>query len=696
MKVNVPAIDDLLSPLLPTFKKDKFTHKEVNENPPLRAVLFSKDQMEIHAHYLAINHSLVSKQSPELLLKGLSENEEILFQVNELLKKSIREKKSISPAAEWLLDNFFLIEEQIRIGKRHLPKGYSKSLPKLRSGFPRVYDIAIEIISHSDGHLDIYSLSNFIEAYQSEHHLTLGELWAIPIMLRLALLENLSRVAAMIAVDRKDSALANKWAKQIIETAETNPKDLVLIIADMARSNPPMVSAFIAEFVRKLQWRGPELSLPLNWVEQHLSGTDTTIADMVGTENQKQAADQVSVSNSINSLRFLAKMDWREFVDAMSAVEKTLRQDLHGVYATMDFYTRDEYRHKVEGLAKASALAEDVIAKIVIDLAHKSFSKNESDTRKAHVGYYLVGAGVCETEHVARVRQSLLQRWRKKIVDGAYAVYIIMALLITFSLGSIMLNKASEDGLSMEWLILVGLMSFLSVSQFALAITNWWATQWINPKPLPKLDFSSGIPNEYRTMVVVPTLLVNPAQLEKLIEDLEVRFLANRDPNLLFALLTDFQDARFEKMPDDSILIALAKKSIEELNQRYGRLTNDTFFLFHRPRVWNAADKVWMGYERKRGKLTDLNHLLRGKSKDHFSVVMGDESLFSSLKYVITLDTDTQLPRDAAWKLVGLMAHPLNHAVYDAEKRRITEGYAIIQPRIAVSLHGAIRSGYTR
>ncbi len=696
MKVNVPAIDDLLSPLLPTFKRDKFTHKEVNENPPLRSELFSKEQMEIHAHYLALNHSLVSKHSPELLLKGLSENEEILFQVNELLKKSVREKKSISPAAEWLLDNFYLIEEQIRIGKRHLPKGYSKGLPKLKSGFPRVYDIAIEIISHSDGHIDIYSLTNFIDAYQSEHYLTLGELWAIPIMLRLALLENLSRVAAMIAVDRKDSALANKWAKQIIETAEKNPRDLVLIIADMARSNPPMVSAFVAEFARKLQWKGSELSLPLNWVEQHLSGTDTSIAHMVASENQKQAADQVSVSNSINSLRFLAKMDWREFVDAMSVVEQTLRKDIHGVYASMDFYTRDEYRHKVEGLAKASALEEDGIANIVIDLAQNSFLKNEGDKRKAHVGYYLVGAGVTETEKVAKANFTWLQRGRKKIDDSTYIIYFIIALLISSTIGSIMLKKATEDGLGVEWLIVVGLISFLSASQFAFAITNWWATLWIKPKPLPKLDFSLGIPNECRTMAVVPTLLVNSSQLEKLIEALEVRFLANRDPNLLFGLLTDFQDAPSEKMPEDSALITLARKSIEELNQRYGRLTNDTFFLFHRPRVWNAMDKVWMGYERKRGKLSDLNHLLRGKSKDHFSVIVGDENIFTSSKYVITLDTDTQLPREAAWKLVGLMAHPLNHAVYDEKKKRVTEGYAIIQPRIAVSLHGATRSGYTR
>ena len=696
MKVNVPALDELLSPLIPAFKKDKFTHKEVNENPPLRSELFSKEQMDLHAQHLATIHYIHEEESPELLLKGLSENEEILFDVNDLLKKSVKEKKSISPAAEWLLDNFYLIDEQIRIGKRYLPKGYSKGLPKLNSGFPRVYDIAIEIISHSDGHIDIHSLSHFIISYQKESYLTLGELWAIPIMLRLALLESLSRVAARIAVDRKDSLLANKWAKEIIETAETNPKDLVLIIADMARSHPPMVSAFVAEFARKLQWKGPQLALPLTWVEQHLYETDDTINSMVLKENQKLAADQVSVSNSINSLRFLAKMDWREFVETMSIVEETLRKDIHGVYASMDFFTRDDYRHTVEKIAKTSGLSENEIAQIAIDLAQKSYAENAKDKRKAHVGYYLIKAGVLQTEMAAGTQLSAFNLLRKKFQGSAQTLYFLAALLITVLLGGVMVSKASEDGLPIVWLLVIGILSVISASHLALAIANWWGTLWIKPKPLPKLDFSLGIPDECRTLVVVPTLLANPAQIEKLIEELEVRYLANRDSNLLFALLTDFRDSPLEIMPEDKVLVELVQKRIEELNKQYGRLTNDTFFLFHRPRFWNSVSNVWMGYERKRGKLSELNHLLRGESRDRFSVIVGDEHIYSSIKYVITLDTDTQLPRDAAWKLLGLMAHPLNHAVYDEKKKRVTEGYAIIQPRIAISLHGATRSAYTR
>jgi len=694
MKVKASIIDELLSPVSIYPKKD-FTRKEVNENPPLRAELFSNEQMEHHAQQLAAHHPVSYSRSAELLLKDLADNEKILFQVNELLKHGVKEKKPISPAAEWLLDNFYLIDEQIGIAKRHFPRGYSKGLPKLKTGsltgFPRVYSIAIEIISHNDGHIDVYRLKNFITAYQKGSLLTLGELWAFPIMLRLALIENLSRVAARIAVDRNDSALGNTWARQMINIVEKNPRDLVLVIADMARSKPPMTSAFVAEFARKLQWKGTELALPIHWVEQQLSGTEDSINAMILMENQTLAADQVSVSNSINSLRFLAKNNWRDFVEDISAVEQLLRKDINGIYGCMDFYTRDHYRHIVERIARSSGLSEDKVAQLTLDLAQKSHTENPGDNRKAHVGYYLLDPGADQTEKIAQVKLTFLNAFRRTFQKASGFLYTFIAILITVLISGGMTFFASQH-LYNGWLIVIAILSLFSGSYFAFSFSNWVSTLWIKPNPLPKLNFSSGIPEEARTMVVVPTLLASPAQVEKLLKDLEVRFLSNRDPNLLFALLTDFRDADSKTMLDDDDLINRVQTKIRAFNEQY----KGNFFLFHRPRKWNNVDKIWMGYERKRGKLADLNHVLRGHSKESFSVIIGDEQVYSKVKYVITLDTDTQLPREAAWKLVGLMAHPLNQPVFDEKKQRVVEGYAIIQPRIAISLHGATRSGFTR
>ena len=344
--------------------------KYVVVEPPLRSELFSADQMEHHGKVLAHSHKLSPGRPRDRLLKRLAENEGVLLGVRNLLTEAVKTDRRITPAGEWLLDNFYFIEEQIRTAKRHLPKGYSRELPRLldgpSAGLPRVYDIALETISHGDGRVDPESLSSFVAAYQTVTILKLGELWAIPIMLRLALIENLRRVGTRIAADRTDRNHADYWADQMTEIAGKDPKSLILVIADMARSNPPMVSSFVAEFARRLQGQGPALALPLTWIEQRLSESGLTIEQLVRSENQQQAADQVSMSNSIGSLRFLGAMDWREFVETMSVVEQTLREDPGDVYGKMDFATRDRYRHVVEKIAKSSRCSESEVARKAI------------------------------------------------------------------------------------------------------------------------------------------------------------------------------------------------------------------------------------------------------------------------------------------------------------------------------------------
>ena len=257
------AFATLKKNILTPFFQDNLARKYANEKPPLRSELFSEEQNEQYARVLAKNHAQISDSLSEQLLRRLAENEDILLEVHKILVESVKENNRIVPAAEWLLDNFYLIEEQVYIGKKHLPKGYSKGLPKLlkgpSEGLPRVYDIATEIISHSDGRVDLKSLSGFITAYQTVTTLNLGELWAIPIMLRLALIENLRRLAIQIAIDISNKKLAGYWADEMIETVEKDPKNLVLVIADMARSDPPMVSSFVAELTRRLQEKGSSL-----------------------------------------------------------------------------------------------------------------------------------------------------------------------------------------------------------------------------------------------------------------------------------------------------------------------------------------------------------------------------------------------------------------------------------------------------
>ncbi len=699
--------------------------RPVGDELPLRSELFSADQMERYGKTLATAHRLTQARTRDQLLSRLAANETVLIDVSKRLTAAVSENHRISPAGEWLLDNFHLIDEQIRTAKRHLPRGYSRELPRLAvgpsAGKPRVYDIALETISHGDGRVDAESLSRFVAAYQSVTTLKLGELWAIPIMLRLALIENLRRVGVRILVGMDERDLANDWADRMMETAEREPKGLIGVIADMARSAPPMGSAFVAELARRLQGQSAPLALALTWIEQWLAESHLTIEQLVQIENQQQASDQVSISNSIGSLRFLGAIDWREFVEDTSVVEALLRQDPADVYRAMDFATRDRYRHAAERIAKQGGLAEAEVAAKAIELAAGGARAPGDDDRRGHVGFYLVDDGVPALERAAGVELSAVAIARRIGKRVPLFFYLLPIALITGGLTAVLAAAAVAAGTGRELIALAVLPALLATSQVAVTIVNWLATLLVTPRPLSRLDFATaGIAADARTLVVVPTMLTSARNVEELVEALEVRFLANRDAHLHFALLTDFPDAPVESTPDDELLLRLAAARIDELNRKYGPLDDvsveaagdarhaatesvdaSVFYLLHRPRRWNAEARIWMGYERKRGKLGDLNALLRGDPAERFSLIVGRTAILSRVKYVITLDTDTQLPRDAARQFVGAMAHPLNRPRFDESGKRagrdvVTSGHGILQPRVSVSLPGANRSWYAR
>lgn len=658
---------------------------------PLPVELFSDEQMERHARMLSQSHSLTQHRTQGVLLKRLTDSKETLVKAHRTLTDATADNHHITPAGEWLLDNFYLIEEHIRIIKRHLSKGYEKGLPQLTSGFlqghyPRVYDLVLQIVEHGDGRWDLENLSRFVRAYQSEKQLTLGELWAIPIMLRLALIENLSRVSTQIVSNLNGHHLAERWADRMVEIAASDPKRLVLVIADMVRSEPPMVGAFVAELTRRLQ--SAALALPLSWIEQKLADEGLTIEQLILVENNQQAAHQATVSNSIASLRYLTEVDWREFVESISMVEQTLRTDPVTIYSKMDFTTRDHYRHVVEHLARLSHKPECEVAATAIQLATAAADSDASQDRelRGHVGFYLIDAGLPQLQQALGIRRSLrekLRHWGKGWLLSGYLG--LLTLIIGISTGSL-LFKAHQSGLSTAWLVVLGIVLVMCISQLALALVNWAAMLFVKPQLLPRMDFTLEIPAECRTLVVVPAMLSSVAEIESLVEALEVRFLGNRGNHLHFALLTDFNDAAQQQLPEDAALLALAEERIIALNKHYQRDHEDIFFLLHRPRRWNPGEQVWMGYERKRGKLTDLNALLRGDVRTNFSLIVGCTAVLAEVKYIITLDSDTQLPRDSARQYIGTMAHPLNRPRYDAAKQRVVGGYGILQPRIAEAL----------
>src|SRR5688572_15520608 len=415
--------------------------RSLADEQPLRAELFSVSQLEQHAKSLAGWQEVdgAPSRGPDRLLPRLRANERVLRDAYEVVTDGVKRGRRITPAAEWFLDNYHLIEEQIRTARRHLPRGYSRELPRLTSGpsagHPRVYDIALELISHADGRVDGHSLRAFVAAYQSVRPLRLGELWAIPIMLRLALLEDLRRVAFHVMRGRLERERAEYWVEQMLAVSAKAPGEVVLVLADMVRENPPLTTAFVAEFASRLQGQGPALVFAVTWLEQRLAEQGRTVEHVFQEASQNQATHQVSVGNSIGSLRFLGATDWKDFVEAMSVVERTLHTDPAGVYAGMDFATRDEYRHAVEQIAKRSRLSEDEVARQAVALAGSPDHTGTREGRAGHVGYYLVDRGRRTLERAARVQPSptlLLRRlYRRFPLAGYVGAILLLTIAIT-------------------------------------------------------------------------------------------------------------------------------------------------------------------------------------------------------------------------------------------------------------------------
>ena len=721
--MHVPSLMDMVRRLVPRIITDKDAIQLDTPNAatgaavvmrgkvfragerPLRGELLSMEQLQRHARLVASSHRLASHRTTGRLLARLTDNERVLVDTYELLTAANQRGRRIGPASDWLLDNFYLIEEQIHSTRRLLPRSYLDQLPALTSDCPRTYRIAMELVAHTDGRVDASALDAFIAAHQSICFLTLGELWAMPLMLRLALIENLRRVSQRLATARRHRDIAADWADRLLEAAERQPADLVHVLADMTRASPPLSGAFLAEFTRTLQGHSPAFALAGTWLEHCLAGQGLTIEQLVLAEGQSHAADQVSIGNSIGSLRFLAVHDWRDFVASHSIVEQTLGDDPADVYARMDFATRNRYRTCIETVARRTGRSEEEVAQRAVALAHEASAVGPQTTtnRESHVGYWLVDAGRDRLMHELGCRfvgvAAWFAPWRSCIAVAQHSTLgLLLAAIMALTAAGVIVFLEGAGPAGRWWLLSVPVL--LVALHLAVGLVTWAATLVVRPHPLPRLDFKDGIPPEHRTLVAVPALLTDAITVDRLLEGLEVRYLANRDPHLHFALLSDLPDAAVESLPIDEPLLRQVAAGIDALNLRYAADRHDHFLLLHRSRVWNAREGVWMGRERKRGKLADLNAVIRGAdvggATGHFSHVAGQADFLTQVRFVITLDADTDLPRDAAREMVGAMAHILNRPVPHATLPRIAVGHGIIQPRVAVSLPSTQRSRFSR
>ena len=686
-----------MSSLQGTNRSEINTHEE-----PIREELFSVERLEQFASELAAEHRIAHKPAlRRRLLPRLEENRRKLIAVYRALADPTREGRAVSPAAEWLIDNFHIVEEQLREIRHDLPKSYYKELPKLESGelagYPRVYAIALALIAHTDSRLDGDTIARFVRAYQQVVPLSIGELWAIAITLRLALVENLRRLALRIVAARDARDLADSLADQLLETAGREPSELVAVLESALEKKKQLDRAFIVQLTQRLRDQDPEVWPAIDWIEKQLALDESmTTEQTVHIEHQRQAATQVTVGNIITSMRLLSTLDWKEFFESVSQIDLILSEDPVGAYPLMDFATRDRYRHVIEKIAKRTSLSEQEIARNVVSLADESHRSAPDDRRRAHVGFYLIDRGRGELERRVNYRAHLGEALVRTVLRHPASFYLgAMAGLIAFILSPFLLY-AFVSGATAWVLVGISVLLLVPASDLAVSVLNLDITFLLDPNLPPKLDTESGTPDHAQTFVVIPTILTSEDTVRDLLDKMEVHFLANRDDHIYFALLGDFADASSEHMPDDDVVLNIAIKGIEELNARYGESQAERFYLFHRRRQWNPTEGKWMGWERKRGKLHEFNRLLRGAFDTSYFVATADATFLSSIRYVITLDSDTQLPRDCARRLIGTALHPLNQPRIDPLSNRVTDGYGILQPRVSMTLTSSSRSHFSR
>ena len=672
------------------------------DQEPIRAELYSVERLEELAVQLAAEHeTFIRRGGGRFLLPRLKENRQKLVSAYRALAATASHDLLMSPAAEWLIDNFHIVDDQLREIGEDLPNGYYDELPKLATGefagYPRVYALAVEFIAHTDSHFDLDALQRFTLAYERGGAVvTTGELWAAAITMRLALIENLRRLANLMVGAHEERKAANALADELLEAGDEPLEKRATPLADKLRQRGVHRQAFLVQLIHRLREQTTTSGGEFEWLMEYLAKRGLTVGEIVELEHRRQAATQVSVGNIITSMRLLSTFDWLDFFESVSPVDRLLGQDPAGFYSRMDSATRDRYRHVIERIGKRARVPEREIAIGALALATQAIQADPEDEIRGHVGYYLVDDGLNVLEQSVAYRSPLGERGRRFALCNATAFYLsALALLIAIVLGPLLLY-ARESGITRATLVVFVALFLVPVSELALSALHLCITLLFRPRTLPKIDTLSGIPEDGGTMVVVPTMFSSEASIGRLIERMEVHYLANRDEHIYFALLCDFTDASAETMPEDEQMLDVALAGIMELNTRHDGGLYPRFHLFHRRRKWSSSEEKWIGWERKRGKLEEFNRLLRGGCDTSYESHNAAAALLSGIKYVITLDADTQLPRDAARRLIGTILHPLNKPRFEDKAGRVVRGYGVLQPRISITPLSATRSPFAR
>jgi cyclic beta-1,2-glucan synthetase len=659
--------------------------------PSIRSELLSIERLEQEAERLAAADQVTTSPSDGRgLARRLRDNRRALFGAYRDAEKAVREERAITPADEWLLDNFYVVQQQIRQVHDDFPRAFQRGLPALAAGalggHPRVFGLAWALVAHTDSRLDRETIVRFVGAYQRVQPLTIGELWAVAVMLRLILVENLRRSTEQIASGRAACREADTLADRLLGVGGREPEPPETALRRF--TSTPVPTAFVVRLLQRLRDQGSPATPVLAWLDERLAREDTTTDEIVRREHQRQGGLNVTVRNVITSMRLVSTLDWAEICERVSLVDAALCAG--SLFAQMDRPTRDRYRQAIQDLARGSGRTELDVARRAMAAATRPAGEPGGDDealrcRTRDPGYYLIAGGRRAFEKEIGFRASVVEWMGRAGARAGIVGHVGAIALITVSILALPLLALTAYGIRGWPLLLLAVLALAPTADLAVAVINRATAHTARHEPLPALELRDGVPAGLRTMVVVPTVLATRTAVAEQIERLEIHYLASRDGELYFALLSDWTDSTTETAPGDDELLGAAADGVTQLNRRYGAASpGPRFFLLHRRRAWNEGQGTWAGWNRTRGQLHDLNRWLRGATETAFVPVNGALPVApSAVRYVMTLDAATRLPRGTVRRLIGTMAHPLNRPRLDLVRGRVAEGYAVLQARVA-------------
>ena len=655
-----------------------------------KSVVLDKEQLEKYLEMLASDHVLKEKSDRNTYpIPRMQENFAIITEVYNLLNEHIKLKIPIHPAGEWLLDNYYVIEETVKSIEKELTlKKYTNFLGianGINYGFARIYVLATEIVSYTDSNITRDLLTELLKSYQEKKKLNMEEIWNIGIFLQIALIENIRNICECIY-----SAELQKYkVESIIERLVENKQKEELRFNKLGeyktkvKEYGEMKYPFIEYMSFRLKSYGKKAYPFLNILEEQVNKMGIEVSEVIKKEHFDIAVKKVSMGNSITSIKAIQRINFIDIFEEINQVDEILKQDPANVYDKMDYKTKIYYRNAIKELSKKTKISEIYIAKKCLELAQGK------DGKKAHIGYYLIDKGNTELLELLQGKRVKRCSNNKKI-----SIYIITKIIVSLVIAILFGLYIYRQTNTLWSFILTILLTYIPIETIFIQIVQYISNKLVKPKLVPKLDFQNGIPKESATFVVIPTIITKKEKIDEMMKKLEVYYIANKSENLYFALLGDVSASSKEEEDFDEEISNYGLEHAKKLNEKYPSTEFPKFHFLYRKRIWNEKEECYLGWERKRGLLNQFNEYILKNSKDEFRVNTIDLDKIPKIKYVITLDADTELVLNTALELVGAMSHILNKPeIVDGAVRN---GYGIIQPRVGIGLVSASKSNFTK